>query len=49
MEALTSLLIVRNVIASIMSDHGPELIAEAARGWIKAVRDKTTYIKAGSP
>ncbi|RBW51717.1 hypothetical protein DS909_17415 [Phaeobacter gallaeciensis] len=48
-EALKGLLIVRDVLASIMSDHGPELIAEAARDWIKAARDKTTYIKAGSP
>ncbi|SDY57105.1 Integrase core domain-containing protein [Jannaschia faecimaris] len=30
-------------------DNGPEFIAEAVRGWIKAVGVKSAYIEPGSP
>ena len=33
----------------IRSDNGPEFIAEAVKGWVKAVGAKTAYIEPGSP
>lgn len=36
-DALTDLLILRGVPNYIRSDNGPEFIAEAVRGWVKAV------------
>ena len=48
-DALTDLLILRGVPGYIRSDNGPEFIAEAVRGWIKAVGAKTAYIEPGSP
>ena len=48
-DALTDLLILRGVPGYIRSDNGPKLIAEAVRGWIKAVGAKTAYIEPGSP
>jgi hypothetical protein len=46
---MTGLFILRDVTAYIRSDEGPMLIAEAVRGWIKAVEEKTAYIAPGSP
>ena len=37
------------IYAYIRSDNGPEFIAEAVKGWIKAVGAKTAYIEPGSP
>ena len=37
------------IYAYIRSDNGPEFIAEAVKGWIKAVGTKTAYIEPGSP
>ena len=48
-DALTDLLILRGVPGYIRSHNGPEFIAEAVRGWIKAVGAKTAYIEPGSP
>ena len=48
-DALTDLFILRGVPAYIRSANGPEFIAEAVRGWIKAVGAKTAYIEPGSP
>ncbi len=48
-DALTDLFILRGVPAYIISDNGPEFIAEAVRDWIKAVGAKTEYIEPGSP
>ncbi|AXT34708.1 IS3 family transposase [Phaeobacter sp. LSS9] len=48
-DALTDLFILRGVPAYIRSDNGPEFIAEAVRGWIKAVGAKTAFIEPGSP
>ena len=48
-DALTDLLILRGVPGYIRSENGPEFIAEAVRGWIKAVGAKTAYIEPGSP
>ena len=48
-DALTDLFILRGVPGYIRSDNGPEFIAEAVRGWIKAVGAKTAYIEPGSP
>ena len=33
----------------IRSDNGPEFVAQAVRGWIKAVGSKTAFIEPGSP
>jgi len=33
----------------IRSDQGPEFIAEAVKGWIRAVGASTAYIERGSP
>ena len=46
---MIELLILRGVPGYIRSDNGPKLIAEAVRGWIKAVGAKTAYIEPGSP
>ncbi|CUH44605.1 putative transposase OrfB [Ruegeria atlantica] len=46
---MTALFILRSVPAYIRSDNGPEFIAEAVRGGIKAVGAKTAYIEPGSP
>ncbi|WP_156916806.1 IS3 family transposase [Leisingera aquimarina] len=48
-DVLTDLFILRGVPAYIRSDNGPEFIAEAVRGWIKAVGAKTAFIEPGSP
>ncbi|MDP7357029.1 MAG: IS3 family transposase [Pseudomonadales bacterium] len=48
-DALTDLFILRGVPAYIRSDNGPEFIAEAVRGGIKAVGAKTAFIEPGSP
>ncbi|WP_122072972.1 IS3 family transposase [Pseudophaeobacter sp. EL27] len=48
-DALTDLFILRGVPSYIRSDNGPEFIAEAVRGWIKAVGAKAAYIEPGSP
>ena len=47
-DALTDLFILRGV-PGILSDNGPEFIAEAVKGWVKAVGAKTAYIEPGSP
>ena len=47
-DALTDLFILRGV-PGIRSDNGPEFIAEAFKGWVKAVGAKTAYIEPGSP
>ena len=47
-DALTDLFILRGV-PGIRSDNGPEFIAEAVKGWVKAVGAKTAYIEPGSP
>ena len=47
-DALTDLFILRGVPAYTRSDNGPEFIAEAVKGWIKAVEAKTAYIEPGS-
>jgi len=36
-------------VPGIRSDNGPEFIAEAVKGWVKAVGAKTAYIEPGSP
>ena len=46
---MIELRILRGVPGYIRSDNGPKLIAEAVRGWIKAVGAKTAYIEPGSP
>ena len=48
-DALSDLFILRGVPSFIRSDNGPEFIAQALRGWIKAVGAKTAYIEPGSP
>jgi len=48
-DVLTDLFILRGVPAYIRSDNGPELIAEAAQNWIRAVGAKAAYIVPGSP
>jgi transposase InsO family protein len=48
-DALNDLFILRGVPSFIRSDNGPEFIAQALRGWIKAVGAKTAYIEPGSP
>ncbi len=48
-DALSDLFILRGVPSFIRSDNGPEFIAQAVRGWIKAVGAKTAYIEPGSP
>ena len=40
-DALSDLFILRGVPSFIRSDNGPEFVAQAARGWIKAVGAKT--------
>ena len=45
----TNLFILRGVPAFVRSDNDPECIAEAVRGWIKAVGARTVYIEPGSP
>ena len=45
-DALTDLFILRGYIRS---DNDPEFIAEAVKGWVKAVGAKTAYIEPGSP
>ena len=47
-DALSDLFILRGVPSFIRSDNGPEFIAQAVRGWIKAVGAKTAYIEPGS-
>ena len=39
----------RGLAAQIVSDNGPEFIAEALRTWIAAVGARTAYIEPGSP
>jgi transposase InsO family protein len=48
-DALTDLFILRGVRGYIRSDNDPEYIAEAVKGWVKAVGAKTAYIEPGSP
>ena len=48
-DALSDLFILRGVPSFIRSDNGPEFVAQAVRGWIKAVGAKTAYIEPGSP
>ena len=48
-DALTDLFIIRGIPAYILSDNGPEFIANAVRQWIKAVGAETAYIEPGSP
>ena len=48
-DALSDLFILRGVPSFIRSYNGPEFIAQAVRGWIKAVGAKTAYIEPGSP
>ena len=48
-DALTDLFIQRGVRGYIRSDNDPEFIAEAVKGWVKAVGAKTAYIEPGSP
>jgi putative transposase len=48
-DALSDLFILRGVPAHIRSDNGPEFIAKAVQGWIKAVGAQTAYITPGSP
>jgi len=45
----TNLFILRGVPAFVRSDNGPEFIAEAVRGWVKAVGARTASIEPGSP
>jgi transposase InsO family protein len=45
---LSDLFILRGVPSFITSDNGPEFVAQAVRGWIKAVGAKTAYIEPGS-
>ena len=49
MDELTNLFILRGVPASIRSDGGPELIAEAVRGSTAAVGAKTAHIEPRLP
>ena len=48
-DVLTDLFILRGIPAYIRSDNGPEFVAQAVRGWIKAVGSKTAFIEPGSP
>jgi transposase InsO family protein len=48
-EVLADLCVVRGVPEHIRSDQGPEFIATALKGWIKAVGAKTAYIEKSSP
>jgi putative transposase len=48
-ETLADLFLMRGVPAHIRSDQGPEFIAEAVKGWIRAVGANTAYIERGSP
>ena len=48
-DALSDLFILRGVPSFIRSDNGPEFVAQAVRGWINAVGEKTAYIEPGSP
>ncbi|MEM9912732.1 MAG: IS3 family transposase [Pseudomonadota bacterium] len=48
-DALSDLFILRGVPSFIRSDNGPEFVAQAVQGWIKAVGAKTAYIEPGSP
>ncbi|GFE48619.1 hypothetical protein So717_03720 [Roseobacter cerasinus] len=46
---MSDLFILRGVPSFIRSDSGPEFVAQAVQGWIKAVGAKTAYIEPGSP
>ena len=48
-ETLADLFLLRGVPGHIRSDQGPEFIAEAVKGWIRAVGASTAYIERGSP
>ena len=48
-ETLADLFLLRGVPGHIRSDQGPEFIAEAVKGWIRAVGARTAYIERGSP
>lgn len=48
-DVLSDLFILRGVPTYVRSDNGPEFIATAVQGWIKAVGAKTAYITPGSP
>ena len=48
-DSLTDLFILRGVPGYIRSDNDPEFIAEAVKGWVKAVGAKTAYIEPESP
>ena len=48
-DMLTDLFVLRGPPASIRSDNGPELVAEAVCDWISAVGAKTAYIEPRSP
>ena len=43
------LFVSRGIPAHILSDNGPEFVAEALRDWITTVGAKTAYIELGSP
>jgi transposase InsO family protein len=48
-ETLADLFLLRGVPGHIRSDQGPEFIAEAVKGWIRAVGASAAYIERGSP
>ena len=48
-DVLSDLFILRGVLAHIRSDNGPEFIAKAVQGWVKAVGAQTAYITPDSP
>jgi transposase InsO family protein len=48
-DLLSDLFILRGVPGHVRSDNGPEVVANAVRGWIAAVGAETAYIEPGSP
>lgn len=48
-DALSGLVILRDIPTHIRSDNDPELIAQNLRNWLSAACAKTAYIMPGHP
>jgi transposase InsO family protein len=48
-DVLSDLYILRGIFGYILSDNGPEFVAEAVQEWIRTVGTKTAYIERGNP
>ncbi len=48
-DTLADLFILRGVPAHVRSDQGPEFVAEAVKGWIRAAGAATAFIEKASP